>query len=235
MGRGTAFLTNGSGAIWSPDGTRIAYTRDGEPSGSQIWVRWMDAEGATTQITQLEQSPSNLELVAGRQVDRVHDARAEARDLADSDAGAARRREVDRGAAHRRELTYRADRQGFIEQGLTSDLHRPRGRRHPAADHGRAEYDSRGESVHAGRQGDRLLGRTREGLGTRVSPVRRLRAERRNRRVRQLTKRSGPDGNPTLSPDGRWIAYLGYDYTTDTYIDNELYVIRHRTGDTAAH
>src|SRR5687767_9464531 len=34
------FLTNGSGALWSPDGTRIAFTRDGEPNGSQIWVRW---------------------------------------------------------------------------------------------------------------------------------------------------------------------------------------------------
>ena len=55
------FLTNGSGALWSTDGTRIAFTRDGEPSGSQIWVRWMDAaDGAATQITHLEQSPSNI-------------------------------------------------------------------------------------------------------------------------------------------------------------------------------
>ena len=36
---------------------------------------------------------------------------------------------------------------------------------------------------------------------------------------------SGPDTGPVVSPDGRWVAYLGYDYTTDTYIDNELYVI----------
>jgi Tol biopolymer transport system component len=42
---------------------------------------------------------------------------------------------------------------------------------------------------------------------------------------RQLTDRSGPDGDPAVSPDGRWVAYLGYDYTTDTYIDDELYVM----------
>ena len=43
------FLTTGGGAIWSPDGTRIAYLAEGKPSGTQIHVRWMDAEGATSQ------------------------------------------------------------------------------------------------------------------------------------------------------------------------------------------
>src|SRR5688572_19960278 len=36
-------LTNGGGARWSPDGTRIAYVHEGQPSGAQIFVRWMDA------------------------------------------------------------------------------------------------------------------------------------------------------------------------------------------------
>src|SRR5438309_2958337 len=39
------FLAKGGGARWSPDGTRIAYVNDGEPRGSQIFVRWMNAEG----------------------------------------------------------------------------------------------------------------------------------------------------------------------------------------------
>ena len=37
------FLATGGGAIWSPDGTRIAFLADGKPSGTQIFVRWMDA------------------------------------------------------------------------------------------------------------------------------------------------------------------------------------------------
>src|SRR5688500_15440681 len=45
------FLSTGGSAIWSPDGTRIAYLADGKPSGTQIHVRWMDAEGATAQLT----------------------------------------------------------------------------------------------------------------------------------------------------------------------------------------
>jgi len=47
------FLAEGSNPSWSPDGTRIAYTAQGEPKGSQIYVRWMDDEGATSQITRL--------------------------------------------------------------------------------------------------------------------------------------------------------------------------------------
>src|SRR5581483_1280547 len=54
-------LTQGSDAHWSPDGKRIAYVAKGEPSGQQIFVRWMDAEGATTQISHVTETPSALE------------------------------------------------------------------------------------------------------------------------------------------------------------------------------
>src|SRR5438067_10290286 len=54
-------LTQGSDVHWSPDGKRIAYVAKGEPSGSQIFVRWMDAEGAVTQISHLTEAPSGLQ------------------------------------------------------------------------------------------------------------------------------------------------------------------------------
>src|SRR5207237_9570252 len=53
------FLTKGSDAEWSPDGTRLAYIADGEPKGAQSFVRWK-AEGASTQITHVEHAPSNV-------------------------------------------------------------------------------------------------------------------------------------------------------------------------------
>ena len=54
------FLTTGGSAVWSPDGTRIAYLADGKPSGTQIFVRWMDAEGATSQVTTLSDGPADI-------------------------------------------------------------------------------------------------------------------------------------------------------------------------------
>ncbi len=50
------FLVKGAGARWSPDGTRILYTADGDPKGTQLFVRWMDAEGATSQITHVTET-----------------------------------------------------------------------------------------------------------------------------------------------------------------------------------
>ena len=51
-------LIEGSGARWSPDGARILFTKEGEPKGSQIFIRWMDDEGSVTQITRMENGPS---------------------------------------------------------------------------------------------------------------------------------------------------------------------------------
>src|SRR5207249_11210224 len=55
------FLVKGSGATWSPDGTRIAYLAEAggtgtEPGKSQIFVRYMDAEGAVTQVTNVQRA-----------------------------------------------------------------------------------------------------------------------------------------------------------------------------------
>src|ERR1700730_17013201 len=51
------FLVKGSGARWSPDGKRLMYLAEGEPKGSQIFVRWVDTDGPATQITRVGETP----------------------------------------------------------------------------------------------------------------------------------------------------------------------------------
>jgi dipeptidyl aminopeptidase/acylaminoacyl peptidase len=43
--------------------------------------------------------------------------------------------------------------------------------------------------------------------------------------VRQLTRRKGPDGNPAISSDGKWVAYTGFDASDDTYQTSKLYLM----------
>src|SRR5919205_557990 len=46
------FLVKGSSPEWSPDGRRIAYVAPGQPTGAQIYVKWLDS-GEETQLTRL--------------------------------------------------------------------------------------------------------------------------------------------------------------------------------------
>ena len=43
--------------------------------------------------------------------------------------------------------------------------------------------------------------------------------------VRQLTKRRGVNAGPVPSPDGKRIAFIGRDWTDDTFFERELYVM----------
>ena len=51
------FLVKGGTARWSPDGKRLLYQAEGEPKGSQLFVRWVDAEGPATQVTHISEAP----------------------------------------------------------------------------------------------------------------------------------------------------------------------------------
>jgi dipeptidyl aminopeptidase/acylaminoacyl peptidase len=224
-GTKSRFLTNGSNAIWSPDGTRIAFTREGEPNGSQIWVRWMDAEGATTQITHLAQNPSNLVWTPdGKSI-------AFTMLVPKKDTWQIRMPARPEGAKWTEapriveSLTYRQDRQGFIEQGLNQIFIVPaEGGTERQITDGKFEYGGEFGFTKDGQEIILSAGRGKDWEREyRQSEVYALNVATGN--FRQLTNRSGPDTSPVLSPDGKWVAYLGYDYTTDTYIDNELYVV----------
>ncbi len=228
------FLAKGSSARWSPDGTRIAYVADGEPKGSQLFVRWMDASGATSQVTRLTESPADLDwspdgkslsfsaLVPAKDTWKIS--------MPSAPEGAkwtAAPRVVDK-------LHYRQDRRGFMEVGYRQLFVVP-------ADGGTARQLTTGE-FHAGARGSGLDGAvgyawTPDGKTIVFDGLRETDADRRYREshiyavdlatgaIRQVTRERGMWARPTVSPDGKTIAFAGYPHTVQTYRASDLYVM----------
>ncbi len=221
------FLLDGSSPLWSPDGTRIAYVKEGEPDGQQIFVRWMDAEGAESQITRLTGSPSSMQwspdgrsIAFNMLVESPPDP-AWRIDMPDRPDGA------DWTAPPRIEerLNYRRDGQGWSPVGfrhiyvVSADGGTPRQLTNGDYDHGAPQWMPDGRSiVFSGLRMEDAEYQYRESALYSVDVA--------SRAIRQLTDRHGSETNPVPSPDGRSIAYQGNAFTTDTYTESELYVMR---------
>ena len=53
------FLIEGSNARWSPQGDRILFIASGDNDKPQLFVRWMDAGGAVSQVTRVDVTPAS--------------------------------------------------------------------------------------------------------------------------------------------------------------------------------
>ena len=217
-------LVDGSNARWSPTGDRIAYLAHGKPKGMQIFVRYMDAEGAVTQITHVDQEPSNIRWSPdGTKIAfsmLVEDKTTWPIKMPKAPDGA-KWTEAPRITER---LHYRQDRQGFIDNGyhhifvVSSDGGTARQITTGNFDHNSAEWTPDGKSLlFSGLRSEDAEYAWRE------SEI--YAADVATGKIRQLTTRKGPDQNPVVSPDGTKVAYTGYDWTKDTWIDSKLYVM----------
>ena len=217
-------VEDGSSPKWSPSGDRILYTAGTESEGTEIFVRWMDDEGAASQITHLENSPGNVEwspdgtqIAFTMSVDSDHPWPISLPGRPDGANWTEGPKVVDR-------LVYRRDRRGYIDGGYSHLFVVP-------ADGGTARQLTDGDWNHNG------VAWTPDGAEILFTSLRVEDAEHEWRQsdiysvevasgdITRLTDRSGPDGSPLPSPDGRLIAFTGNDLTTDTYITPRLYVM----------
>lgn len=228
------FLTKGSSPRWSPDGTRIAYMAEGEPTGSQVFVRWMDDEGATSQITHVTQSPISIRWSPdGRAIAFVML-------VPEKDSWKIPMPAPPEGAEWTKPpraidaLHYRADRRGFHKEGFTHLFVVP-------ADGGTPRQVTKGPWNVGARFSGIAFGVdydwTPDGRAIVFDGLMAEDAEQRYREsylyavdvpsgaVRQLVSVKGAWSGPAVSPDGRLVAFTGFEYTTQTYRAADLYVV----------
>jgi dipeptidyl aminopeptidase/acylaminoacyl peptidase len=228
------FLVKGANAVWSRDGTRIAYIAEGEPKGPQIFVRWMDAAGGSTQVTTLEHAPADVNWSPdGRQLGFSMFVPKKATwevGMPKPPEGATWTKApavIDR-------LHYRQDRRGYTDVGFTHLFVVP-------ADGGTPREITSGE-WNVGARFDGLAaavgwdwspdGRTIvvEGLDEPDADLRYRDSDLFAIEVvsgarRKLVPERGSWSNPAYSPDGKLVAFAGHPHTRASYEAEALYVV----------
>ncbi|MBI1764971.1 MAG: S9 family peptidase [Acidobacteria bacterium] len=220
----TSGARNDSAPEWSPDGKRIAFLSDRDGT-NQLHVLWLDTR-EIAQLTHLEQAPSNTKWSPdGKWL-------AFTAFVPDTDPILnIRLPERPRGAEWARPAVL-VDRLSWAADGRGPT---PKGNIHvfviDAALGGTPRQITSGKFSHNG------FDWSPDGKTIYVSGIRKPDAEyTRNDSeiyavdvgtldIKPLTDRKGPDSNPNVSPDGKLVAYIGYDEKNYTNHVSSLYLM----------
>ena len=228
------FLTRGSSPRWSPDGTRIAFLNDGEPGGPQLWVRWMDAEGATSQLTRVSDLRGDIRWSPdGRSIGFsmfVPKTKTWNIDMPAAPTGS----RWTQAPKYVTDLHYRQDRSGFTRSGyihlyvVPAEGGTPRALTSGEWDLG-ARFDALQGTVHWDWAPD---GRTVYAVGYKETnsdmnyrDAHVYAVDVASGAVKRLTTQEGTWQALAVSPDGRRIAYNGQPKNGDSYRADEVFVM----------
>ena len=208
---------------WSRDGRRLAYVSTAEGGSPQLYVRWMDT-GQAVRITGMPETPQALAWSPdGRRIAYLMSVPDEGLKLGSAPSKPEGAQWAEPLEIHDK-VTYRADGSGYIKPGFDHIFivdaagGAPRQLTFGAYHDGAPEWTPDGSAI--------LFSALREPdweLAGRDSEIYRL--DLSSGSVTPLTTRDGPDAAPEVSPDGRRIAYLGFDDTPKAFEQAHIYVM----------
>ena len=210
---------------WSPSGDRLLYVAMDEGSGgAQLFVRFTDS-GESMRLTRLTESPGSPSWSpAGDRIAFSMAVPAKSSDMIKmpkQPEGATWAPEADVIDS----LIYRRDGRGYVDPAHQHLFVVP-------ADGGTARQVTSGDFDHGGTpswtaDGEALVFSANRHADHEDHPNNSelYRVDLKSGDIEALTDRYGPDGSPLVSPDGKKVAYVGYDDRLQGFQQPQLYVM----------